>query len=129
MTGSVLDNHQLLSPNWNGVAGAQLNPIFVNGARPPVLPQNQPYYQSQPQAGYGGDIWGAYGGGVTPIGNGVTGPTGWDKPVANTLADTETATNYVPALPNQNILSQESTGAMSASKFDDTLPTGGNNQG
>jgi Concanavalin A-like lectin/glucanases superfamily len=84
---------QLLSPNWNGVQGAPLNPIFVNGARPPVL--NQPTYTAQPQAGYGGDIWGAYGGGVTPVGGGVSGPGGYDLPVATTLANAETPTNYV----------------------------------
>lgn len=45
-------------------------------------------------AGFGGDLWGANGGGITPVGGGVTGQTGYDKPVAVTLSDAETQTNY-----------------------------------
>lgn len=46
-------------------------------------------------AGIGfGDRWGANGGGITPVGGGVTGQTGYDKSVAVTLSDGETATNY-----------------------------------
>ena len=52
-------------------------------------------------AGMGGDRWGANGGGITPIGNGVGGQTGWNSPVAQTLSDGETATTYITTpLPN-----------------------------
>jgi hypothetical protein len=44
-------------------------------------------------AGYGGDLWGANGGGITPIGNGVTGIDGWDERVAATFSDGQTQAN------------------------------------
>jgi hypothetical protein len=88
-------------------------------------------------AGFGGDLWGAYGGGITPVGGGVTGDQGWDAPIAKTLSDGETATNFelnpVPlssaGAPTQSVKSQVSDGALSERSFDDALPTGGSNAG
>lgn len=65
-------------------------------------------------AGIGGSLWGANGGGITPIGGGVSGQTGWDAPVAQTASDGETATNTIASSPgffqNQSLLTREVTG-------------------
>jgi hypothetical protein len=100
-------------------------PVFVNGVR------QSSNNIAAPTAGFGGDVWGAYGGGATPIGNGVTGVTGWDERVAATVSDGQTSANYEVKAPppNQCVLSQESLGALPASAFDDALPSGGSNQG
>lgn len=88
-------------------------------------------------AGLGGDLWGANGGGITPVGGGVTGQTGWDERVAATVSDGQTAANYqvnpIPqnnkGAPMQPVQQQTSNGALSRGSFDDALPSGGSNQG
>jgi hypothetical protein len=81
-------------------------------------------------AGMGGDRWGANGGGITPIGNGVSGQTGWNSPVAQTLSDGETATTYITApLPNASAKQQESICALLGLTADTSLPSGNSNMG
>jgi hypothetical protein len=88
-------------------------------------------------AGLGGDLWGANGGGITAIGNGVTGQTGWDERVAPAQNRGLTAGNYevspIPVnakgAPTQSVKTQESNGALSELSLDDALPSGGSNQG
>jgi len=77
-------------------------------------------------AGVGGDQWGAYGGGITPIGT--------SKPVAATLSDGETAANYLPTIvnrapPTPAVLGQENVGALSGQALDSSLASGGVNVG
>lgn len=87
--------------------------------------------------GIGGDRWGANGGGITPIGNGVTGPSGWDERVAATASDGQTAENLelnpIPltarGAPTQSVKSQSSNGSLSQQSLDDALPGGGSNTG
>jgi hypothetical protein len=83
-------------------------------------------------AGMGGDVWGANGGGAVAIGGGVTGQTGYGKPVAATLSDGETATTYMQSTQTANFPSvkgQESNAAVSGQTLDSTLASGGNNAG
>ena len=81
-------------------------------------------------AGMYGGLWGANGGGITPIGNGVSGQTGWNSPVAQTLADGETATTYITAaLPNASAKQQESICALLGITADTSLPSGNSNMG
>lgn len=88
-------------------------------------------------AGFGGDLWGANGGGITPIGNGVTGPTGWDERVAPAQGRALTAANYelspIPVTnqgaPTQSVLTQQANAALTGGSFDDALAAGGSNQG
>jgi hypothetical protein len=85
-------------------------------------------------AGLGGDRWGANGGGITPIGGGVSGVSGWDERVAATVSDGQTPANYQlnPAnrgAPMQPLQQQVSIGAESQLGLDDALPLGGSNQG
>jgi hypothetical protein len=84
-------------------------------------------------AGVGGDKWGANGGGITPIGGGVTGAKGWDERIAATLADGQTAANYqtnsILGVATITALSQQGVGALSGSTFDDTLAVGNSNSG
>jgi hypothetical protein len=76
-------------------------------------------------AGMGGDKWGANGGDITPVGVG--------KPVAATLCNGETATNYIPPplipLPASSVLARESNGSMSNQKLDSTIAGGGTSAG
>lgn len=89
------------------------------------------------RAGFGGDIWGANGGGDVAIGGGVSGVAGWDERLAATISDGQTCANYeqspipVPAkgAPTQSVLTQTSQGALSRGSFDDTLFSGGSTQG
>lgn len=46
-------------------------------------------------AGYGGDKWGANGGGITAIGNGTSGQSGWSESVLAAQSDGELASNYI----------------------------------
>lgn len=78
-------------------------------------------------AGFGGGKWGANGGGIVPIGNGLTGILGWDAPIKATLCDSETADNYQTAKIALQV--QQSTGALKNATFDDSLPSGGGNSG
>jgi hypothetical protein len=88
-------------------------------------------------AGIGGDRWGANGGGITPIGNGVTGPTGWDERVAPAQVRGLTAANYeqspIPVTnkgaPTQSVLTQQANAALAGTSLDDALAAGGSNQG
>jgi hypothetical protein len=87
-------------------------------------------------AGLGGDLWGANGGGITPIGGGVTGQTGWDERIAPAQVRGLTAGNLelspIPVnakgAPTQSVVTQESNATLSGGSFDDALPTGGANQ-
>jgi hypothetical protein len=82
-------------------------------------------------AGMGGDVWGAYGGGAVAIGGGVTGQTGFGKPVAATVADGETAANYLPSapVPLRSVLSSENNASLSGQALDSSLASTGSNAG
>jgi hypothetical protein len=81
-------------------------------------------------AGIGGNLWGANGGGITPIGNGVSGQTGWNAPVAQTLSDGETATNYIVSpVPNSSAKQQESIAALLGLTADSSLQNGNSSMG
>lgn len=88
-------------------------------------------------AGQGGSLWGANGGGITPIGGGVTGTNGWDERVAPAQGRGQTAGNYeqgpIPitatGAPTQSVLTQQANTAIPGSSFDDVLAPGGSNQG
>jgi hypothetical protein len=45
------------------------------------------------RAGIGGSLWGANGGGITPIGGGVAGQTGWVVPLKANTSDGESDLN------------------------------------
>lgn len=73
-------------------------------------------------AGVGGDLWGANGGGIAPMGG--------SKPIAATLSDGETANNYQPpASPPQPLGCNESNASLSAQTLDSSIGSGGANQG
>jgi hypothetical protein len=136
---------QSLSPNPNSVAGAQMAQTIVNGFPQTTANVGKPtsttgggqpiYNVANPVAGLGGDKWGAYGGGQTPIGGGVFGPTGYDRPIAVTVADCERAANYiVSGGQNQagapiSVVGAQADAALPATTFDDTLPTGDSTTG
>ena len=87
-------------------------------------------------AGVGGDIWGANGGGATPIGGGSAGQTGWDPSIKTLLSDAEVSANYETALPGTvlgttpaSIESQMSTGALPAQTKDSSIQAGNSNSG
>jgi len=82
-------------------------------------------------AGNGGDLWGANGGGITPVGGGAVDQTGYVKPVAITPSDCETATNYLPPspVPLRSVLSAENNTALSGQTQDSALASGGSNAG
>jgi hypothetical protein len=86
-------------------------------------------------AGYGGDVWGANGGGIVPVGGGATGQTGYLKPVAITPASAESATNYQdPGLSTANQpLQQTRLGLLNSDALSgqtpDPLSSVGNNAG
>lgn len=88
-------------------------------------------------AGSGGSLWGANGGGITPIGGGVAGQQGWDTKEANALATCQTQANYVVngqpqntrGAPTQTVASQLAKTALSAQVADTALPAGGSNAG
>jgi hypothetical protein len=81
-------------------------------------------------AGIGGDVWGALGGGVTPIGGGVCGQQGYDRPIAVTVSDGERAANYIvtPA-PASTVKGGESDTSLPGSTPDSSLPAGNSNAG
>jgi hypothetical protein len=80
------------------------------------------------RAGVGGDVWGANGGGMMPVGGGSGGQTGYDKPVAITAADGETATNYL-VTDTRSVLGQENIGALTGQTADSSLPASNSNAG
>jgi len=88
-------------------------------------------------AGYGGDVWGANGGGITAIGGGATDQTGYLKPVAVTPSSAESATNYLDpgTLSTANLPLQKSrlgllnSDALSGQTQDPLGPVTGNNAG
>jgi hypothetical protein len=57
----AVNGGQILTPNPNTNAGQPMAPAFVNGVRQSTS------NISNPVAGIGGDRWGAYGGGITPV--------------------------------------------------------------
>lgn len=101
----------------------QQNPVGQNLSANPNV--NAP-------AGYGGDVWGANGGGVTAIGGGATGQTGYLKPVAVTPSSAESATNYLdPGIASGNLpsrLTNLNVAALSG-QIQDPLLSVGNNAG
>jgi hypothetical protein len=88
-------------------------------------------------SGIYGDMWGANGGGATPIGGGVTGDTGWDERVAPAQGRGQTAANYeqnpIPVTsigaPTQSVLTQQALGVIATTALDDGLAANGSNQG
>jgi hypothetical protein len=80
-------------------------------------------------AGNGGDIWGANGGGVTPVGGGVTGQTGYDRPIMVTMSDAERRTTYQITPNNPSLVQQVSTTAIPTTTLDSSLPPGGGSSG
>jgi len=74
-------------------------------------------------AGRGGDQWGANGGGITPVGGGITGQKGYDRPIAVTVSDCERASNYIVS-PNVAVVGAEGNATLSAQTIDSALPQG-----
>lgn len=73
-------------------------------------------------AGIGGSLWGAYGGGIVPIGT--------SKPIAATLSDGETAQNYQPPAAQPQALNQQiSAASLSEQTLDTSIASGGSTQG
>lgn len=73
-------------------------------------------------AGFGGDQWGANGGGITPYQT--------SDNVNGTQSRAQTATNYKPpASPPQPLGQQLNVGALSELALDSSIASGGNNQG
>lgn len=75
-------------------------------------------------AGMGGSVWGANGGDQNPMGG--------SKPIAATVSDGETASNYLPFSPQaqtESVLSGESNAALSNQTLDSAIPSGGSNIG
>lgn len=70
-------------------------------------------------AGYGGNLWGANGGGITPYSTSDT--------VAGTQARAQTATNL--QTPKQSLGEQINRDALTAQTLDSALASGGSNQG
>lgn len=79
-------------------------------------------------AGFGGDLWGANGGGIVPS---------TTKSIKQTLSDGETAGNYeqspIPltalGAPTESVLSRASNARLSGQTLDSALAAGGSNQG
>jgi hypothetical protein len=92
---------------------------------------------SNSPAGFGGDLWGAHGGGITPVGGGVAGLNGYSRPVAITASQGATAANYerspIPVTnkgaPTTAVLSDYSRASLSGQTADSALAAGGSNQG
>jgi len=80
-------------------------------------------------AGIGGDLWGANGGGITPAGGGVTGQTGYDRPIAVTMSDAERRTTYQIIPNNPPLVQQTSKAAIPTTTTDSSLPPGGGSSG
>lgn len=74
-------------------------------------------------AGNGGSIWGANGGGVTPVGA--------PAQVKQTLSTGQRKANSLigGANPSQSVLSNMSSGALSGQAADSSLPAGGGSAG
>lgn len=72
-------------------------------------------------AGALGEKWGAFGGGIDPIGTA--------KPVAATVSDGETAANYGINTVPVSVLGAENTGALSGQALDTALASGGTSLG
>jgi hypothetical protein len=80
------------------------------------------------RAGFGGDLWGANGGGIAPCNT---------KSINQTLSDGETAANYeqnpIPVgaagAPTESVLSKVNNAALSLQTADSALAAGGSNQG
>jgi hypothetical protein len=137
----------ILSPNPNNVAGANMAQQYVNGFPVTTFNQANPtstlkgygnvpvFNLSAPAAGVGGDKWGAYGGDQTPIGAGVTGTKGYDRPIAVTVADGERAENYIVVGgtqtqdPPKTVLGAQANAALDAHTADSSLPSGDNTLG
>ncbi len=78
-------------------------------------------------AGMGGDVWGANGGDAVPIGGGATDQTGFTKPIASTLCNGETQTNFIgPANVafTKTLLGRENNASLSAQTADGTQASG-----
>jgi hypothetical protein len=67
-------------------------------------------------AGIGGDLWGANGGGITPIGGGIGGPTGYAKPLAIQMSDAEQTANLATN-PPQSMIADQAVGARDSSVY------------
>jgi hypothetical protein len=87
-------------------------------------------------AGFGGDTWGANGGGQVAVGGGATDQTGYIKPVAITPSSAETATNYLDTtLTTANVpiratrLGRLNSDALLGQTADPLGPAVGNNAG
>lgn len=80
-------------------------------------------------AGRGDGRWGANGGGITPIGGGNSGQTGWDTPEAEALARGITATTYQFDNNKRSVEAGLSNTAIKASVADSSLPSGNSNSG
>lgn len=124
----------MTTPTGPGITTPAQVPSFLGATRSPApVGQN---LNANPNvfapAGLGGDRWGANGGDQIAVGGGATDQTGYVKPKAATLADTETATNYIE--PSEipytgSLLSRESTCAVSAQTPDSSIAGGGTSAG
>lgn len=111
-----------------GAFGGQGSPVQPpwNGGQ--TLTPNPNVYAA---AGNGGDVWGANGGGATPIGGGATDQTGFVYPVAVAIGDAQLAANYLSDMPDttRSVLEQESDTLLSALALVTSLNSGGSNAG
>lgn len=80
-------------------------------------------------AGRGDGRWGANGGGITPIGGGTSGQTGWDTPEGEALSRGITATTYQFDKNKRSVEQGLSNTALKTSTADSSLPSGNSNSG
>jgi hypothetical protein len=110
------------------------------GSGSPAPGASVPYYGGQTltpnpnvfaPAGYGGDRWGANGGGQDAIGGGATDQTGYVKPIAIVPSDCELVANYLPfnETPPQSVLGLMNDTLLSGQLPESALPSGGNSAG
>jgi hypothetical protein len=76
------------------------------------------------RAGYGGDVWGANGGGATPYGTATQ--------VGATMSNGQRQANFLPGgnfgtTTQRSVMGRLSNGEVSENQFDSTIQTGGSN--
>jgi hypothetical protein len=76
------------------------------------------------RAGKGGDLWGANGGAITPVGGGVAGQTGWIVPLKANASDGESDLNTAvyPRRDARTVNAKASSGEMSLNQSTAFIP-------
>jgi hypothetical protein len=104
----AVNGGQILTPSPNTNAGQPMAPVFVNGVR------QSTFNISNPVAGLGGDKWGAYGGGITPI-------TPPGTPIKQSLSNGQSPADYqVAGQGNLPVLGCLSNGSIPGRTLDTT---------